>query len=468
MPLSKSIQLLEQILFDRRLTDSEHQVLLQVIQGKSYAAIAQDTSYVEGYLKVVGSKLWRELSNRLNQKVTKKNVHLILNDYLLSIQAPSSPVDTEQNVPINAPISVPIGKFMAFQPTTTIEKKQYPRLDGPIPIGSPFYIERSPLEQIAYEETTRSGCLLRLKAPCKYGKSSLLLRLIKHVETLNFKTIVIDFQEAEQDTLEHLDSLLRWICANAIRQLELPIDLEQIWLPALGSKLNFKGFLQDQVFRALSTPVVLVFNEVNQLFEHRRVAQDFLPMIRSFYEQAQSSERWRKLHLVMAYTTDIYVPLNIKQSPFNVGVPLCLPPFTLAQAIALAEKYGLQSLDNHQMQHLMQLLGGQPYLLNRAFYAMAMENVSLSQLLETAATPTGIYGSYLHGYLTVLQNQPTLVEALTVIVDSAMPIQVDHIAAYRLASMGIVILDGYRASISCDLYRDYFRNTLLQVRAMSA
>ena len=46
MPLAKSIQLLEQTLFDRQLTDSEHQVLLQVIQGKSYGAITQDTSYI--------------------------------------------------------------------------------------------------------------------------------------------------------------------------------------------------------------------------------------------------------------------------------------------------------------------------------------------------------------------------------------------------------------------------------------
>ncbi|MEM7065354.1 MAG: AAA-like domain-containing protein [Cyanobacteria bacterium P01_B01_bin.77] len=456
MPLAKSIQLLEQTLFDRQLTDSEHQVLLQVIQGKSYGAIAQDTSYVEGYLKVVGSRLWRELSNRLGQKVTKKNVHSILNDYLLAVQSPPTLAKPGQDASIDA------------NPAPTIEKIQYPRLDGPIPLKSAFYIERPPLEQLAYEEIARPGCLLRLKAPCKYGKSSLLLRLIEQVETLEFKAIFIDFQEAEQDTLEHLDSLLCWICANVIRQLALPINLDEIWLSALGSKLNFKGFLQDHVFGTLSTPIVLVFNEVNQIFEHQRVAQDFFPMIRSFYEQAQSSERWRQLRLVMAYTTDIYVPLNIKQSPFNVGLPLCLPSFNLAQAAVLAEKYRLQSLDNNQMLHLMRLLGGQPYLLNRAFYAMAAEGVPLTQLLATAATPTGIYGTYLHHYLTVLREQPSLVEALAVIMESETPVQIDQIAAYRLASLGIVTLEGYQASISCDLYGDYFKHTLLRERAVSA
>ncbi|MEM7794088.1 MAG: AAA-like domain-containing protein [Cyanobacteria bacterium P01_C01_bin.118] len=456
MPLAKSIQLLEQTLLDRQLTDSEYQVLSQVIQGKSYGAIAQETSYVEGYLKVVGSRLWRELSTRLGQKVTKKNVYSILNGYLKTIEVrPGSP-------------QITVSYVNESKSSSTVENIQCPRLDGPIPLGSVFYIERSPLEQLAYEEVARPGCLLRIKAPCKFGKSSLLLRLIDYVEQLGYKAVFVDFQEAEQDTLEHLDRVLRWICANMIRQLELSINLEKTWLPALGSKLNFKSFLQDHVFGTLSTPIVLVFNEVNQIFEHHRVAQDFLPMIRSFYEQAQSSERWRKLRLVMAYTTDIYVPLNIKQSPFNVGLPLCLPSFNLAQATTLAEKYALRSLDKHQMEHLMQLLGGQPYLLNRAFYAMAMEKVSLKQLLTTAATPTGIYGTHLHHYLTVLQEQPNLVEALAVIVESSTPVQIDQIAAYRLASMGIAVLDGYQALMSCDLYRDYFRNTLLRAGKVSA
>ena len=191
-------------------------------------------------------------------------------------------------------------------------------------------------------------------------------------------------------------------------------------------------------------------------------------MLRSFYEQAQSSEGWRKLRLVMAYTTDIYVPLNIKQSPFNVGLPLCLPSFNLAQATVLAQRYGLQALNTHQLLHLMQLLGGQPYLLNRAFYAVATKKVALTQLLKTAATPTGIYGTYLHHYLTVLREQPNLVEALAVIVESVTPVQIDQIAAYRLASMGIVVLDGYQASMSCDLYRQYFKHTLLPENAMPA
>jgi hypothetical protein len=48
---------------------------------------------------------------------------------------------------------------------------------GPIPLDSPFYINRPPLEEIVYNEIMQPGCLLRIKAPKKMGKSLLLNRL---------------------------------------------------------------------------------------------------------------------------------------------------------------------------------------------------------------------------------------------------------------------------------------------------
>ncbi|MEM8611962.1 MAG: AAA-like domain-containing protein, partial [Cyanobacteria bacterium P01_H01_bin.105] len=57
--------------------------------------------------------------------------------------------------------------------------------------------------------------------------------------------------------------------------------------------------------------------------------------------------------------------------------------FNLAQVTVLDDKYGLQALDHDQVLHLMQLLGGQPYLLNRAFYAMVMEKFPWAKLLTT-------------------------------------------------------------------------------------
>ncbi|MEM9088021.1 MAG: AAA-like domain-containing protein [Cyanobacteria bacterium P01_F01_bin.53] len=491
MSLPEIIQVLERTVLDRCLNSSEQTVLSRSMQGHSYETIAQDSNYVEGYLKVVGSRLWRELSISLGQKITKKNVQSVLTEYVQRQQVSGSPDELLSNTRSTNARSTNTLSSNTLSPNTPLPNKtealaasrtikpnngsarlpglrRFPRLGGPLPLASAFYIERPPIEQLAYKEINDAGCLLRLKAPCKYGKSSLLLRLANHARALGFRTVWIDFQEAEQETMEHIDSLLRWICANIIQQLNLTVDLREIWSPELGSKINFKAFLQTKVLTRLSVPVVLVFNEVNRVFEYSSIAQDFLPMLRTCYEYAQSSDHWRQLRLVMAYTTDSYVPLNINQSPFNVGFALQLPPFDVTQATALAQRYGLHRLETAQMQQLMTLLGGQPYLLNRAFYVMATQGMPLDRLLASAATPTGLYGAYLHHYLMTLLDRPHLIEALAAVVSSPTPIQIDSVTAYKLSSMGIITLIGHQAVISCELYRSYFEKTLFQIESVSA
>ena len=60
----------------------------------------------------------------------------------------------------------------------------------------------------------------------------------------------------------------------------------------------------------------------------------------------------------------------------------------------------------------------------------------------------------------MLLEQPLLVEALATVISNTTPVSLNPVAAYKLASMGIVTLEGYQARISCDLYRNYFKQTL--------
>ena len=59
--------------------------------------------------------------------------------------------------------------------------------DGPVPLDSPFYIERPPIEELAYREIVYPGCLIRIRGPKEMGKSSLMLRLLALLKTKNIK-----------------------------------------------------------------------------------------------------------------------------------------------------------------------------------------------------------------------------------------------------------------------------------------
>jgi hypothetical protein len=40
----------------------------------------------------------------------------------------------------------------------------------PVPLDSPFYVERPPVEQLVYQEISTPGSVIRIKAPSRMGK----------------------------------------------------------------------------------------------------------------------------------------------------------------------------------------------------------------------------------------------------------------------------------------------------------
>jgi len=88
----------------------------------------------------------------------------------------------------------------------TVADLEFP--GGPIPIDSPFYIERSPAEARACAEISKPGSLIRIKAPIKMGKSSLMLRIIHVALERGYRTVTVDFQQADEAVFASLDKFL--------------------------------------------------------------------------------------------------------------------------------------------------------------------------------------------------------------------------------------------------------------------
>ncbi|MHC5720939.1 MAG: AAA-like domain-containing protein, partial [Nostoc sp.] len=90
--------------------------------------------------------------------------------------------------------------------------------------------------------------------------------------------------------------------------------------------------------------------------------KDFLPMLRSWYEEAKRLPIWQKLRLIVVHSTEIYVPLQLNQSPFNVGLPIQLDNFSFEQVQQLAQCYGIDWNDGEEARQLIDLVGGHPAL----------------------------------------------------------------------------------------------------------
>lgn len=337
--------------------------------------------------------------------------------------------------------------------------------NDPLPLHSPFYIERPPIEELAYAEISKPGSFIRIKAPRKMGKSSLMIRIIDRATNLGYRTATLDFQQADETNFSSLYKFLRWFCANLSRQLKLEPILDEYWDEDIGSKVSTTLYFQGYLLAQINTPLVLVLNELNRIFEYPEIARDFLSLLRSWHEEAKQTKIWQKLRLVVIHSTEVYVSLNINQSPFNVGLSLQLPEFNLEQVQELAARYGLNWINSNDAKQLMAIVGGHPYLINLAFYHLVNQDEkwqSMQEFLAESATIEKIYQQHLLSQLNIIRENPELGEVLKQIITD-FPSIVEAIAAYKLESMGLIKLQGSSAKIRCELYIKYFQEQLLQV-----
>lgn len=453
-------------LLQRRLGTLERLVLHESWCRRSYAEIAQSSSYATDYIKQVGFKLWSELSAVLGESVSKKSLRLILTSDRLQqadqIQTVGAAASKQTATAVQTLLSGSGQSQSTLIPPNdlTAAARRFP--SGPLSLESPLYVERLPQEANAFNELSYPGCLLRIKGPRRMGKSSLLNRLLAHSRRQGYHTITLNFQEVDREIFDHLDRFLRWLCANASQQLGLPSKVDALWDQEMGSKVNCKLYFERYLLQEISSPLVLGIDELNRMFGYANIVQDFLPMLRVWHERSKDSEIWQKLRLVLVHATDLYVPLNLNQSPFNVGLPIKLAPFTLEQLTALACRYGVDSLlQERALWHsFYRLINGHPYLAGLAFYTLQQGQLSLEQIVSTAANTGGIYQPHLQRCLAMLKSDPSIATSYHQVVTQPDGTVLDAIASYKLDSLGLIRFDQTLVKPSCELYRLYFSRQL--------
>ncbi|MBR8831887.1 MAG: hypothetical protein N5P05_002130 [Chroococcopsis gigantea SAG 12.99] len=342
--------------------------------------------------------------------------------------------------------------------------RQNPGLVAPTQsLNNKLYIERPPVETECYEEITKFGSLLRIKAPEKMGKTYLVNQLISQNQIFGFQTVYINLQTAETSILSSLDKFLRWFSANVSRELKLKPLLDDYWDEELyGSLMSCKTYFQSYILEQISTPLILALDNVDKIFEHPEIAQDFLQMLRVWHEEANNLELWKQLRLVIAYSTEAYIKLDINQSPFNVGKEIKLPFFTLEQIKQLALYRGLSMNETAEnfLVNLTELVGGHPYLINLAIEEYGRENSDPDKILAQAPTQGGIYSAHLLRHWRNLQQQPSLMAAMKDVMEAEGGVKLDPTLGHKLEGMGLITIEGDAATVTLELYRRYFCDRL--------
>jgi hypothetical protein len=435
----------------RHLSDVELDVLRGAWQGKTYEAIAQECHLTVKYVGEVGGRLWQLLSQCLNEEVKKTNFRQAL---LRHWQQRSStnlatawPIEPAQGLAPDRLDQIPIATAVTIQPATNLNPDRW--------------IERTPVEQNCHSEITKSGALLRLKAPLQCGKTLLMSRVLQSVSAQGYRTVALNLRDAVREDFEDLTVFLQWFLASLSSALDLsasglPVSLETHWQKSLGnSKIKCRTFFEKYILPG-DQPLVIALDEVDRLFNHSNIAGEFLGMLRTWHEDAKTKPLWGQLRMLVVYT-EVYTQIDINQSPFNAGLEVQLSEFNAEQIRQLAQAYGLV-WDETDQQALMDLVGGQPYLVDRALGAIAQTNQSLSQLLATATHPDSPYRNHLERQWRNLHANPHLIEPFQAILMAQNPdsLSLNLDEAIKLYDLGLIQLQGNQAIPRYPLYQRYF------------
>lgn len=291
------------------------------------------------------------------------------------------------------------------------------------------------------------------------GKTSLMQRVLHQAQQQGHCAVYLNLQLVDSEFLNNIDSFLQWFCASVANELSVDDRLGELWRGVLGSKNKCTNYFQRYLLPALNEALTLGLDEVDQVFQHLEVAQDFFGLLRFWHEKSKNDATWQRFRLVIAHSREVYIPLNINQSPFNVGLPIELPELDQAQVSDLVARHGL-GWSSSEVAQLMSMVDGHPYLVRRALYEIVQDNLTLERFLTIAPTEEGIYSDHLRRHLENLHNDPQLEAAMQQVVLATGAVRIESSLGFKLHSMGLVKRRGNDVLPLCNLYQIYFRDRL--------
>lgn len=323
-----------------------------------------------------------------------------------------------------------------------------------------LYVDRPLLETRCREILAQPGALLRIKAPYRMGKTSLTHQVLEQMAQQGYRTVYLSLGLAGATDFTSLDKFLQWFCLAIGQKLGLPHRLSDYWDEQFcSSKVNATTYFEEYLL-AVAEPIVLCLDRVDRLFRYPEIASDFLGLLRVWYDQARLEDIWKRLRLIVVHAEEPS-SLNSHQSPFNVGDLVELPEFNLDQIVTLAQQYALE-LEHTQIQQLITLVGGHPYLIQQIFsHLKANSKIKLEQILQAAATDTGVYRDYLWDLWHMVHEDPQLVEVFRKVIALPSPVRLElkeFKQSHKLYRMGLIEREGNGIVVRCQLYRLYFQD----------
>ena len=316
------------------------------------------------------------------------------------------------------------------------------------------WIERA-TDKLAYATLSNPPFTMTIKGARQMGKST-LLETLQHVaqqQHIQFVTLhpgLWTFHQGDDAACE--THFFRLFARELSRKLHVPDKTDAYWNQPLPNTLRCTDYVEDIILPQVKTPMVLALDNADDVFD-TPFRKAFFAMLRVWHDKRAVELAWRKLSLIVVTSTEPYAFIDdLTQSPFNVGERIELSDFSAEQIIKLNQHHNTP-FTNDELDKLIALVGGHPYLITRAFDSLRIMGKTPANLFVRAIFPDGPFADHLAQVVKRVCDKPRLLAALCQIIQKQQCD--DTIAIFELKGAGVVQQRGRAIVIRCQLYIDY-------------
>ena len=241
-------------------------------------------------------------------------------------------------------------------------------LGGSLPLHATTYVTR--LADDDLYQGLKKGDFCYVLNSRQMGKSSLRVRTMQRLQQDNIACASIDLTgigtneiTPEQWYASIIDSILTSL------NLDDDFEIDEWWSEHLNfsNVRRFSKFIGEVLLPSISQPIVIFVDEIDSTLSLPFNIDDFFAVIRDCYNKRADNYDYQRLTFAMiGVATPADLIKDKKRTPFNIGRPIKLAGFRLAEVEPLAKGLVDKTANiNKLMEVVLDWTGGQPFLTQK-------------------------------------------------------------------------------------------------------
>ncbi|PZD72310.1 hypothetical protein C1752_03897 [Acaryochloris thomasi RCC1774] len=263
------------------------------------------------------------------------------------------------------------------------------QVGGSLPVNAPSYVTRA--SDFTFYEQLQKGEFCYVLNSRQMGKSSLRVQTMQKLREEGVVCAAIDLTGFGTQGI----TPEKWY-GGFIKALVSDCQLELNWRtwwkqqdPATPVQ-RLHTFIDEVLLQDIQQNVVIFIDEIDQILSQDVSADDFLSLIRFFYNQRVDRPAYQRITFaLLGVATPSALMQDHERTPFNIGKAIYLEGFQFQEAMPLADGLRGKVQDPDQvLQNILDWTGGQPFLTQKLCQQMEAAvkvnpDITVDQVVQT-------------------------------------------------------------------------------------